>query len=192
MGARGEIKMETPEENAPEDVGVEEEQEQSTIPDGFFKNVLVAACLGAGAIHIWAAWAHSAIPRVLIFFTVIATLQLWVAAAIIWVRTVPWSMLFGGAVVNGATAIVWVLSRTIGVPFQPESMKSMDAIMSRALSDPSINRGAMAHEETFGFLDSMASGLEVVAVVAVLVLWMKHRSQVAESEVDETVSQEMR
>lgn len=184
--------MGVPEDDAPEDVGMEEAPEESTIPDGFFKNVLVAACLGAGAIHIWAAWAHSAIPRVLIFFTVVATLQLWVAAAIIWVRSVPWSMLFGGAIVNAATALVWILSRTTGVPFQPESMKSMDAIMSRALTDPSINRGAMSHQETFGLLDSVASGLEVVAVVAVVVLWMKRRSQVVEPETDETVSQEVR
>jgi hypothetical protein len=186
--AREEIEMEDP----PEDALLEEAPEESTIPDGFFKNVLVAACLGAGAIHIWAAWAHSAIPRVLIFFTVIATLQLWLAAAIIWVRNVPWSMLFGGAVVNAGTAVVWLLSRTTGVPFQPESMKSMDAIMNRALSDPSINTGAMSHQETFGFLDSVASGLEVVAVVAFVMLWMKHRSQAAESEVDETLSQEVR
>jgi hypothetical protein len=186
--AREEIEMEDP----PEDALLEEAPEESTIPDGFFKNVLVAACLGAGAIHIWAAWAHSAIPRVLIFFTVIATLQLWLAAAIIWVRNVPWSMLFGGAVVNAGTALVWLLSRTTGVPFQPESMKSMDAIMNRALSDPNINTGAMSHQETFGFLDSVASGLEVVAVVAFVMLWMKHRSQAAESEVDETLSQEVR
>lgn len=184
--------MGAPEEDAPEDLGMEEAPEESTIPDGFFKNALVAASLGAGAIHIWAAWAHSAIPRVLIFFTVVATLQLWLAAAVVWVRGVPWSMLFGGAVVNAATAVVWVLSRTTGVPFQPESMQSMDAIMSRALSDPSINKGAMAHQETFGFLDSAASLLEVVVVVAVLVLWMKRRSQVVESEMDETVSQEVR
>ena len=184
--------MGVPDEDAPEDVGIGEEPEESTIPDCFFKNALVAASLGAGAIHIWAAWAHSAIPRVLIFFTVVATLQLWLAEAIVWVRSVPWSMLFGGAVVNAATAVVWILSRTVGVPFQPESMQSMDAIMSRALSDPSINSGAMSHQESFGFLDSTASALEVVVVVAVAVLWMKRRSQVAESEIDETVSQEVR
>jgi hypothetical protein len=182
--AREEIEMGAPEEDAPE---------ESTIPDGFFKNALVAASLGAGAIHIWAAWAHSAIPRVLIFFTVVATLQLWLAAAVIWVRSVPWSMLFGGAVVNAATAVVWVLSRTTGVPLQPESMQSMDSIMSRALSDPSINRGAMSHQESFGFLDSVASGLEVLVVVAVVALWMKRRrQQVIEPELDETVSQEVR
>ena len=191
--AREEIEMGAPEEDAPEDVGMEEAPEESTIPDGFFKNALVAASLGAGAIHIWAAWAHSAIPRVLIFFTVVATLQLWLAAAVVWVRSVPWSMVFGGAVVNAATAVVWVLSRTTGVPFQPESMQSMDSIMSRALSDPSINKGAMSHQESFGFLDSVASGLEVLVVVAVVALWMKRRSQqVVESETDETVSHEVR
>jgi hypothetical protein len=190
MGAREEIKLATPEE-APESAGIEEETEESTLPDGFLKNALVAACLGAGGIHIWAAWAHSGIIRVLIFFTVIATVQLWVAAAIIWVRNVPWSMLIGGALANAATAVVWVLSRTTGVPFQPESMQSMDAIMNRALSDPGVNRGAMSHQESFGFLDSVASGLEVVAVVAVLVLWMKHRSRVVESGMEETISHDL-
>ena len=190
MGARGDIAMEAPEEIAPEDTGIEEEPEESTLPDGFFKSALIAACVGAGGIHIWAAWAHSAIPRVLIFFTVVATLQLWLAAAIIWVRNVPWSMIFVGTLANGGTALVWVLSRTTGVPFQPESMKSMDAIMSRALSDPNINTGAMAHEETFGFLDSVASGLEVVAVVAVVVLWMKHR-RVRQSAMEESVVPEV-
>ncbi len=184
--------MGAPEEEAPEGADIEEAPEETTVPDGFFKSVLVAASLGAGAIHIWAAWAHSTVPRVLIFFTVVATLQLWLAAAVVWVRSVPWSMLFGGAVVNAATVVVWVLSRTTGVPFQPESMQSMDAIMNRALSEPGVNTGAMAHEETFGLLDSAASALEVLVVVAVLVLWMKHRSQVATSEMDETVSQAVR
>jgi hypothetical protein len=50
----------------------------------------------------------------------------------------------------------------------------------------------MSHQETFGFLDSVASGLEVVAVVAVVALWMKRRRQVAESEAGETVSQDVR
>ena len=174
-------------EEAPEDVGMEA-PEESTIPDGFLKNVLVAASLGAGGIHIWAAWAHSSIPRVLIFFTVVATVQLWLAASIVWVRSVPWSVLFAGAVVNAGVTVVWVLSRTTGVPFQPESMASMDAIMNRAISDPSTNRGAMAHQETFGFLDSTASLLQVVVVVAVLVLWRKRRSQGVESGMDETAA----
>lgn len=166
---------------------MEEAPEESTIPNGFLKNALVAASLGAGGIHIWAAWAHSGIARVLVFFTVVAALQLWLAASVFWVRSVPWSILIGGAVVNAATAVVWVLSRTTGVPFQPESMKSMDAIMNRALSDPSINTGAMAHPETFGFLDSVSSGLEVVVVVAVAALWIKHRRHDVESEPDEEV-----
>jgi hypothetical protein len=184
MGAPEEFGMRAPEE-APEEAGMEA-PEESTIPDGFVKNALVAASLGAGGIHIWAAWAHSSIPRVLIFFTLVATVQLWLAASVIWVRNVPWSVLIGGAVANAAVVVVWVLSRTTGVPFQPESMASMDAIMSRAISDPNVNRGAMAHQETFGFLDTAASLLEVGVVVAVLVLWRKRRSQGGESEMDET------
>ena len=171
------------------------DEEVSTIPDGFLKNALVAASLGAGGIHIWAAWAHSGITRVLIFFTVVATLQLWLAAAVVWVRSVPWSVLIGGAVANAAVALVWIFSRTTGVPFQPGSMASMDAIMSRAIADPGVNRGAMSHQETFGFLDTACSLLEVVVVVTVLVLWLRYRSRGAGNGTDETadtVSQEVR
>ena len=156
------------------------DEEKTTVPDGFVKNALVAASLGAGGIHIWAAWAHSGITRVLIFFTVVATLQLWLAAAVVWVRNIPWSMLIGGAVVNAGVAVVWVLSRTTGVPLQPESMASMDTIMNRALADPGVNTGAMSHEETFGRLDTTSSLLEVVVVVAVLVLWIKMKKRRSE------------
>jgi len=162
-----------------------EAPEESTIPDGLAKSALVAASLGAGGIHLWAAWAHSSISRVLIFFTVIAALQLWLAASVILVRSIPWSVLIGGAAVNAGVVVVWVLSRTTGVPFQPESMASMDAIMSRAADDPRPNRGAVTHEETFGFLDSAASALEVVVVVAVAFLWLNHRSRRRESGIDD-------
>jgi hypothetical protein len=158
------------------------DQEESTLPDGFLKNALVAASLGAGGIHIWAAWSHSSITRVLVFFTVVATVQLWLAASVIWVPSIPWSVLFVGAVINAGVAVVWILSRTTGVPFQPESMASMDTIMNRALDDPGVNTGAMSHQESFGLLDTASSALEVVVVVAVVVLWMKtRRSEDAEA-----------
>lgn len=192
MGTPEEAGLEPPEET-PED-GVET-SEESTIPDGFLKSVLVAASLGAGGIHLWAAWAHSGIARVLVFFTLVATVQLWLAAAIIWVRSIPWSMLIGGAVVNAGVVVVWVLSRTTGVPFQPPSMGSMDAVMSRAISDPGTNTGAVSHSEAFGFADSVSSLLEGVVVVAVLLLWRRRRSQAVESEMDENsaaLSQEER
>ena len=188
MGAleNAEVGMRPPEES-PEEVGIEA-PEESTIPDGFVKNALVAASFGAGSIHIWAAWAHSGIPRVLVFFTLVATLQLWLAASVIWVRTVPWSVLIGGAVVNAAVPVIWILTRTTGVPFQPESMLNMDAAMNDAISNPGTNSGAMAHLESFGLPDTAASLLEVVVVVAVLVLWRKRRSQGVESGMDETTA----
>lgn len=188
MGALEEIEIGAPEENAPEDVGLEEAPEEITIPNGFLKSALVTASLAAGGIHIWAAWAHSGITRVLIFFTVVATLQLWLAATVIWVRNIPWSMLIGGAVVNAGVVVVWVLSRTTGVPFQPPSMGSMDDIMSKAISDPGVSKGAMSHQETFGFLDSVSSLLEVVVVVAVLVLWLRRGRKSDESGTDETLA----
>lgn len=179
MGTPEEAGLEAPEET-PADVSAEA-PEESTIPDGLLKSVLIAASLGAGGIHLWAAWAHSGIARVLVFFTLVATVQLWLAAAIIWVRNIPWSMLIGGAVVNAGVIVVWILSRTTGVPFQPPSMSSMDAIMSRAISDPGTNTGAVSHQEAFGFLDSVSSLLEGVIVVAVLLLWRRRRSQTVES-----------
>lgn len=177
---------------APEERTIPDEEEstdpddgEETIPDGFLKNALVAASLGAGGIHLWAAWAHSGILRVLIFFTLVAAVQLWLAAAVVWIRNVPWSVLIGGAVVNAGVAVVWILSRTTGVPYQPDTHSSMDAALNRAASDPGPNWGAAAHEETFGLLDTAASLLEIGVVAVVLVLWIKSRNRGAELEADE-------
>ena len=167
-----------------EECTIPDGEEETTLPDGLAKNALVAASLGAGGLHLWAAWAHSGVFRALVFFIVVATVQLWLAAAVVWVRNIPWSVLMATAVFNAGVVVVWVLSRTTGVPLQPESMASMDAIMNSAISDPNINSGAMVHQETFGLADTASSLLEVVVVVAVLVLWMRLRRQSTESGMD--------
>jgi hypothetical protein len=174
---------------APEEVGMgaseEVSPEESTIPDGLVKNGLVAASLGAGAIHLWAGWAHSGITRVMIFFVVVAALQLWWAAAVVWVRSVPWSVLIGGAVANAAVVVVWILSRTTGVPWQPKS-GTMDQIMSAAIANPGPDKGYMVHGETFGLVDTTCALLEIGVVVGVLVLFrMRRRRQRAESGIDD-------
>jgi hypothetical protein len=90
-------------------------------------------------------------------------------------------------VANAAVVVVWVLSRTTGVPYQPESHASMVTAFDRAASDPGPNSGAVSHAETFGLLDTAASLLEVGVVVAVLVFWLRRRSQ-AESGMDEATT----
>ncbi|MGH8990545.1 MAG: hypothetical protein ACRDZ7_03350 [Acidimicrobiia bacterium] len=187
MGTPGEVEMGTPEEvemGAPAEASPEEE---CTIPNGLLKNLLVAASVGAGGIHLWAAWAHSGITRVLVFFIVVGALQLWLAAAVVWVRSVPWSLLIGGAVVNAAVVVVHVLSRITGVPGQPKAL-NMDEIMNAAIANPGPSKGFMVHSESFGLPDTTASLLEIAVVVAVVLLVRaRRRSSRLESGIDETV-----
>ncbi len=169
---------------APEEASPDE----CTIQNGFIKNGLVAASLGAGAIHVWAAWAHYELTRVLVFFVLVATVQLWLGAVILLVRSVPWSMLIGGAVANAAVVVTWVLSRTTGVPGMPKA-RSMDEIMDAAMSTPGPSKGYYIHGEGFGLYDTTASLLQVAFVVGVLMLVRKRRRCPAgESGIDATVA----
>ena len=179
-----------PEEESPEEVTPEEESpEERTIPSGLLKNVLIAASVGAGAIHLWAGWAHSGITRVLVFFVVVAAVQLWLAAVVVWVPSIPWSVLIGGAVANAAVVVVWVLSRTTGVPFQP-SAQSMEDAFNAAAANPGPDMGFIVHAETFGLFDTTASVLEIAVVVAVLLLWRRRRRPDDESGIDATAAVE--
>ena len=167
MGAPEEVGLGVPEEASPK---------ECIIPNGLLKNVLVAASVGAGAIHLWAAWAHFNFTRVLVFFVVVAALQLWLASVLLWVRSVPWSLLIGGAAANAGVVVVWILTRTTGMPFYPKSHNmDMDRIMERAANSQHL-KGFMTHKETFGLLDTTCSLLEIAFVVGVLMLVrMKHR-----------------
>jgi hypothetical protein len=180
MGVREEVGMGAPEEESPE---------ECTIQSGLIKNCFVAASVGAGVIHLWAAWAHSSITRVLVFFVLVAALQLWLATAVLWVRSVPWALLIGGAAANAAVVVVWVLSRTTGVPWMPNGGRTMDEIMAAAAATPGPSKGFMTHAETFGLFDTTASLLEVVVVVCVVMLVLKRRRGPAgESGTDATVA----
>lgn len=180
MGAPEEVEMGVPEDESPE---------ECTIQNGLLKSGFVAASVGAGVIHLWAAWAHSGITRVLVFFVIVAALQLWLAAAVLWVRSVPWSLLIGGAAANAAVVVVWVLSRTTGVPWMPDGGRTMDEVMAQAAATPGPNKGFMTHAETFGLFDTTASLLEIVVVVCVVMLVLKgRRSPAGESGIDATVA----
>jgi len=168
----------------PEEVGAVDPEEASpeecSIPNGLLKDGLVAASVGAGVIHVWAANAHFDFTRELVFFVVVAALQLWFAAVVLWVRRIPWSLLFGAAAANAAVVVIWILTRTTGLPGMPKATHmDMDQIMERA-SKTQHASGFMVHKETFALLDTTCSLLEIVVVVGVLMLlWRKRRQRLA-------------
>jgi len=176
---------------APEEAGDPEEAspEECIIQNGLLKNGLVAASVGAGAIHLWAAWAHYDYTRELVFFVMVAALQLWLAAVVLWIRSIPWSLLIGGAAANAGVVVVWVLTRTTGLPGMPKATHmDMDQIMERAARSQHA-KGFMVHKETFGLLDTTCSLLEIGFVVGVLMLlWMRRRRPHGESGNDATVA----
>jgi hypothetical protein len=181
---------------APEEVVVGDPEEASRreciIPNGLLKNYLVAASVGAGAIHLWAAWQHFNFTRVLVFFVVVAAMQLWLASVVLWIRSVPWSLLIGGAVANAGVVVVWVLTRTTGMPGYPQSSHmDMDKIMERAAQTKGPSHGFITHKETFGFLDTTCSLLEIGVVVAVLMLVLKvRRDRAADASLTSTTGNE--
>lgn len=194
---KGEVSMRVPEEvtiGAPEedllrvpeeDMGAPEEDVEApeeALPMGrTLRNGLVAASVAAGGIHIWAAVQH-AHPRLiaqLVFFVVVATIQFWWAAAVLWIRRLPRSVLIAGAATNAVVVVVWVLSRTTGLPFLTRAESSMDDIIDFAKaaggSPSSPVRGYVGHPETFGLLDTTASLLEIFVIVAVVLLLVRMR-----------------
>lgn len=182
--------MRVPEEvriGAPEQdmMGIPEEDmgapEEASPMGRTMRNGLVAAAVAAGGIHIWAAVQH-AHPRLipqLVFFVVVATMQFWWAAAVLWIRRVPRSVLIGGAAANAVVVVVWVLSRTTGLPFLTRAQPSMDDIIDFAKtaggSPTSPVRGYVGHPETFQLLDATASLLEIVVIVGVVLLLVRMR-----------------
>jgi hypothetical protein len=169
---------------APEEVGAVGPEEASPaeciIPSRFLRDGLVAASVGAGVIHVWAANAHFDFTRELVFFVVVAALQLWFAAVVLWVRRIPWSLLIGAAAANAAVVLIWILTRTTGVPGMPKATHmDMDQIMERASKSQHAS-GFMVHKETFALLDTTCSLLEILVVVGVLMLlWRRRRTRLA-------------
>lgn len=79
-----------------------------------------------------------------VFFVVLATLQLTWGAVV--VARPTRIVLFAGALLNGATIILWLVSRTSGLPVGPEPWEP----------------------ETFGWLDIAASAIELAIVLLAL------------------------
>jgi hypothetical protein len=104
---------------------------------------LGGASLGAGVIHGSAAFDHAEHPAQLVFFIAVAALQ--VAWAVIVLRRASWPLLKAGAAFNAGVIMVWIVSRTVGLPGVP---------------------GAEA-PEPFGLKDGVASGLEFLLVAGV-------------------------
>jgi hypothetical protein len=104
--------------------------------------LVVAACVGSAVIHFAYAPVHLDEDTAHgVFFLVVAWGQLGVAFALARWREIRWPWL-AAAVLNAGVVGVWLLSSTAGVP-------GSDA-------------------ESVGFPDALATGLEVVAVVAAL------------------------
>jgi hypothetical protein len=84
------------------------------------RNVISLLSLGAGAIHFAVIQSHFEEYWLSgLFFAVVAWLQvLW---AILIVANPTRLMALAGAAINGAVVVVWVLSRTAGIPFGPEA-----------------------------------------------------------------------
>lgn len=169
LGAPGEAGMEIPEEEVPGERSI--------------RSGLVAASAGAGVIHIWAASQHASpglIPQ-LVFFVVVATMQIWWATAVFWIRRIPSSVLIGGAVANAAVVVIWVLSRTTGMPLITRREPNMDDILNAAVagqrgsSAAAPVRGYVGHPEGFGLADTMCSMLEIALIVGVVVLVVRMR-----------------
>jgi hypothetical protein len=76
--------------------------------------------LGAAAIHFAVVGEHFDEAVILgVFFAVVGWLQAgWVIAIV----TIPsHALIIGGLVGNAAVAVVWVVSRTVGLPIGPEA-----------------------------------------------------------------------
>jgi len=160
--------------------------EEASPAERTIRNGLFAASLGAGAIHIWAAWAHSGQTSQLVFFIAVATFQLWWAAVVLWVPDAPWSVLIGGAVANAGVVVVWVLSRTTtGIPWISKAPSMDDIIAQAGKGSPlhPITRGVLQPHLSFGLPDTTASLLQIGVIVGVILLArMRRRSAVVPSD----------
>jgi hypothetical protein len=97
----------------------------------FIVAVAAAASAAAGLVHATAAGTHTGDPQLVLLFALTAAAQLaWAGVAVFRPTRV---VLIIGAVFNGACAIAWVLSRTVGLPIldslaEPEAVGTQDLI----------------------------------------------------------------
>lgn len=136
-------------------------QDRETGPEPIIRNALVAASFGAGVIHVGAAVDHAQHIAQLAFFMFVAATQLWWAGVVRWVREAPFSLLWVGAAFNTGVLVVWIVSRTMGLPEVGGG--------SHGGPVPLITATA-SRVDSVGVADVTASLLEVGSVGGVLLL----------------------
>lgn len=97
---------------------------------GLLRSGVASLCLAAGVLHVSAAADHRGMAGHVVFFLVVAVAQSALGAAVLLARPGRW--LAVGTAVNLAAALVWVLSRTTGLPVDgspaPEAIGFKDGI----------------------------------------------------------------
>lgn len=92
--------------------------------------VAAFASIGAGAIHAAAIGVHSEHRQAVITFTIVAALQIgWGVLALLY-SSKRW-LAFGGAVVNAAFVVGWVMAKTSGLSF----IQGLDVVESVQFAD---------------------------------------------------------
>ncbi|HET9769418.1 MAG TPA: hypothetical protein VFS16_00915 [Acidimicrobiia bacterium] len=98
--------------------------------DGLLRSGVASLCLAAGVLHMSAAADHAGMTSHTAFFVLVAVGQSLLAAAVLWGRPGRWLAAAAGA--NLAVVLVWVLSRTTGLPVDgtsaPEAIGFKDGI----------------------------------------------------------------
>ena len=84
--------------------------------EGLLRWGLACMALASAVIHASAAADHQGFPLHVAFFLVVAAVQSGLAAAVLGGRSGRWVAV--SAAFNGAVAVVWVLSRTVGLPVE--------------------------------------------------------------------------
>ena len=108
--------------------------------------VLALLSIGAGLIHVTAAADHQNLPLMMAGFLVVATLQVALGGIVLW-RRPGRALLAVGMGVMAGSLVIWLVSRTAGLPFLPGG-----------------------HMEPIGFKDGVAKLFEVGAIGAALLL----------------------
>lgn len=136
-------------------------QDRKTGPETIIRDALAAAFFGAGVIHVWAAVDHAHHIAQLVFFVVVAATQLWWAGVVRWVREAPFSVLWAGAAFNTGVLVVWIVSRTMGIPEMGRLSHGGPLPLITASASP---------DESVGVADATASLLEIGSVAGVWLL----------------------
>jgi hypothetical protein len=121
----------------------------------------------SAAIHLWVLPAHlQAWWAYGVFFAIAAAAQVLTAAIALW-RPLTWPLV-AGVVANAGIIVVWVISRTSGLPLGPPVLD-----MTAGLADPTrggYGEHAVGNPESVGLLDTAATVSELLTVCALLAL----------------------